>query len=295
MQANSNFLFRGILKTKPIETDPKADTVLYSALNKPNCRAYILAAKSFLRFYPKISVVVQDDGTLDQKCKDELRTHIPQITIHSKESMRKLINEQMSSKVKQLVPDFENNYNFTNIKILYLKFFNVIYRFNNKKVIFLDSDMIVLRQPDDIIKWVEGPYMRDLYSGGGSLLAEAFHEIGFSFKHVDIANFNSGLIGIGTNVSEDLIYDIFNKIRKYDSSILKQWEIEQSVWSVVLGERENVFNIDDLAEIYIGSGWRKFRELKNKAIVAHFVGAIRFKNLRYLRLAWMVYKELRKE
>ena len=290
MQRNSNFLFRGILKTDPVDTDPNADTVLYTGLNKPNCRAYILAAKSFLCFYPRVSVVVQDDGTMDEKCIQELCTHIHGITIYSRKSMDEYIQKHVGNQVRQVMPDIYDCHILIPLKLL-----NVIYRFNNKKVIFLDSDMIVLRRPDDIIKWIEDPYMRDFYSGGGSLLAETFHDIGFEFKTIDISNFNSGFLGIGGSISEDFLADTFTRIRNYDPLLFKNWEIEQAIWSVLLSSRENPLNIDELSEIYIGSGWRTVEELRAKAIIVHFVGAIRFKNLRYLRLAWMLFKELRKK
>ena len=87
MQRNSNLLFKGILRTPPMKISNSSDTILFSALNQVNCRAYILAAKSFLRFYPNVSVVVQDDGDLGNKCINELRHHLNGITIYTKESM----------------------------------------------------------------------------------------------------------------------------------------------------------------------------------------------------------------
>ena len=276
-------------------TNPDADVILYSALNRVNCRAYILAAKSFLRFYSEISVVVQNDGDLDDKCLSELRYHIKGITIYTRESMDLIIQQSLSEKVKKVMPPASECISSQPVKILYLKLFNVIARFQNKKVIFVDSDMIFLKRPDVIIDWIIEPYKRDFYGDGGSFLAETFHNIGFEFKSLDISNFNSGLLGIGGSISHDKLAEVLLRIREYDPSIFHEWEIEQSVWSVLLSDRENPLNIDELQEIYIGSGWKTYARLRGKAIIAHFVGAIRFKNFRYLRLARDVIRQLNKE
>ena len=295
MQKHSNLLFRSILKTPPMSTKPDSGVILYSALNKVNCRAYILAVKSFLRFYSEISVVVQNDGDLDERCLSELRHHIKGITIYSRESMDSIIQQSLSEKVKKVMPPVSEYISSTPVKILYLKLFNVIARFQNKKIIFVDSDMIFLKHPDAIIDWIIEPYKRDFYSGGGSFLAEKFHNIGFEFKSLDIANFNSGILGIGGCINQDKLAEVLFKIREYDPSIFHEWEIEQSVWSVLLSERDDPLNLDDLQEIYIGSGWKTYAKLREKAVIAHFVGAIRFKNFRYLRLAMDVMRELHKK
>lgn len=293
MQKNSNFLFRDVLTTPPVETAPSSAIILFSALNNVNCRAYILAAKSFLFFYPKVAVVIQDDGDLDDRSISELRSHIQGVTIYSKESMFRAIRETMSEDVKKVMPP-ESDYDlYTPIRILYLKCLNVIARFPNKKVIFLDSDMLFLKCPDAILKWIKESSDRIFYGEGGSYLAEKFHEIGFDFKSLDIANFNSGLLGLCGTVSHAHLAAVLKKIYDYDPLIFHEWEVEQSIWAVLLADRENPINLDSLEEVYIGSGWRSYRDLKENAVVAHFVGAIRFKNFRYLRLGRDVIKKLK--
>ena len=74
---------------------------------------------------------------------------------------------------------------------------------------------------------------------------------------------------------------------------MKGWEIEQSLWAVLLGGRPNATNLDAMQDGYITSGWKTYDRIKEKAVFVHFVGATRFKNLRYLRLASDTYRELR--
>ena len=61
--------------------DPSGPVVLYTLLHKAGARAYLLAAKSFLRFCPGLEVVVQSDGTLDEEARDELQRHIENVRI----------------------------------------------------------------------------------------------------------------------------------------------------------------------------------------------------------------------
>lgn len=272
-----------------MHSDPDANTILYTGLNDTNAMAYLVAAKSFLRFYDKVSVVVQNDGTIGELNIQNLKHHVKDIQIYSKTDMMQNIYKKASMDVQKVLPDLNDCH-----ILLPLKLLNVIYRFSGKKVIFLDSDMIVIKRPEYIINWIESSYKQDFYSGGGSLLASTFHKIGFDFPTININNFNSGLLGIKSEVSEGLLSSILKKINEFDASLFKNWEIEQAIWSVILSQRPNPVNIDDLEEIYIGGGARSFKELKNKAIITHFVGALRFNWFKYPRLAWWIEKQLPK-
>ena len=292
MQKNSNFLFRDIINTAPIATNSKSDIILYCALDKPNCRAFILAAKSFLRFYNNVSVAVQDDGSLNDTCIKEIRTHIRGVSIYRKDDMFNLIRSEIDPHLLQVMPAISEYDSYIPIKILYLKLLNVIFRFQKKKVIIIDSDLLFLRKPEEVIHWITGPYYGDFYGEGSNAHAESYYKMGFCFDNVDVANFSSGFLGIYVRTTQRDLADIFGRIQRYDPSLFKSWEIEQAVWSIIFNAGNNQINLDTLREVYVGSGWRTFNELKTKAVLAHFAGAFRFKNLRYLRLAHLVMKDL---
>jgi len=294
MQMNSNLLFHGILKTAPIETNNQADTILYCALDRPNCRAFILAAKSFLRYHSNISVVVQDDGSLDEKCIREIRAHIKGASIYSKADMFELIQSQADERLSAVMPPFREYETCTPIKIVYLKLLNVIFRFQQRKVILIDSDLLFLRRPDEVIEWITEPYRRDFYGEGSNACTKSYHRMGLSFEQVDVANFSSGFIGLKVRTTQAELAAIFERIREYDTKLFYSWEIEQALWSILFNTGTDPLNLDELREVYIGSGWRTFKELREKAILAHFAGAFRFKNLRYLRLANIVMKDLQR-
>ena len=86
---------------------------------------------------------------------------------------------------------------------------------------------------------------------------------------------------------------MLERIHRDSPQVMNGWEIEQSLWAVLLGARPDCTNLDALQEGYITSGWKTYQRMKEKAIFVHFVGAIRFQNLKYLRLASDIYGELR--
>jgi len=294
MQKISNHLFRGITGTPPLPSNPAADTILYCALNQPNYRAYILAAKSFLRFYPDVAVVVQSDGSLEDAARQEILDHLPGAIVYSKEDMFAGIAENADPHVQELLPGPDAFAQLVPVRILYVKFFNVVLRLlrGGKRVIIIDSDLVFLRPPDEIIEWIRAPYQHDFYGDGYNAEADRYRAMGFTFDSLDVANFSSGTIGVGGEVLGDELGDILQTVRDRDPELYTRWEVEQAFWAIVLSRRPSPVNLDRLREVYIGSGWRRHGELRDKAVIAHFAGAIRFKNFRYQRLAREIIADL---
>jgi hypothetical protein len=288
MQRSSNLLFRNVLSTQPMDASPGSPVVLYTALNGISCRAYLLAAKSLLRYCPNLDVVVQNDGSLTDTQVAELKHHIRGCTVYSRQDMDELIRSTVPPATLAAFPPLERCHALIRLKLL-----NVLCRFGpHRRVIVLDSDIVCLRRPEFVIDWVNGDPPYDFYGGGGSLLAEPFRKIGFDFRNIDIGDFNSGLMGLRCDFSFDVLADIARRIGAADESLFRNWEIEQAIWAVLLNERRGGVNVDSLQSPYIGGGWRRYHELRDKAIFAHFVGAIRFKNLRYLRVARDIVRHL---
>ena len=188
--------------------------------------------------------------------------------------MFETISNGATSKFVKAAPSVQEYYQHTSVKITYLKFFNVIFRFNGYKVIIIDSDLLFLKRPDYIIDWSIKPYRNDFYSEGSNEKASDFYSMGFDFRSLDVANFSSGTIGIGGEFHQDELIDILERIREYDPTLFYAWEIEQALWSIVMAKKNSPLNIDSLRSMYIGSGWRSYNELKQNAIIAHFAGAV---------------------
>src|SRR5262245_41748692 len=148
LQRHSNFLFRPVVKTPPVEVKPAAKAVLYTVLDRRNCRAYLLALKSFLRYCADVRVVVQNDGTITERQERELRQHIRGMEIYDPEASRRLIRERAAAELNELLPDLQGCHFFLTLKLL-----NVFYRFRGNDVILLDSDILFLKRPTFVLDW----------------------------------------------------------------------------------------------------------------------------------------------
>lgn len=284
MCRHSNLLFRGILRTPPVESDPTSPLVLYSLACKRDLCAYLLAVKSLLQYAPSINIVLQSDGSIDESASDVLRQHISGITIISREDTDDLLSVRLSQKLKVLVRE-------TNFFIA-LKLLNPILRFSDRYVIHLDSDILFLRRPDAILDCLSAEPPRAFYCPGGNVLADAFHKIGFDFSRVDIRSFNSGLMAGHISFGPSQVEQIADEIRRFDPSLLRIWDVEQAIWAVLMNACENPLHLRDLGRDYVGNGWSTLERLRRDTTVVHFVGATRFRNLLYPRLAHQVISNL---
>ena len=284
MNETSNFWFRQISRTPPIQADPSSDVILFSILQKKDVNAYLLAAKSFLRYCPPMNIVVQSDGSLDHESCQKIRAHLPHVSIISRSSTEELVRSQISKELLRLIG--ETNW-FVELKLL-----NPILRFPDRYVILFDSDLLFMRRPGIAIESIQSTPQRTFYCPGGNVLAQPFHDSGLKFPRVDIRSFNSGFVGFFNSIDIRMLEPIAEAIRKHDPNLFKVWDIEQALWSVILNETHSPQNLKSADSKYVGSGWSTFESLQNESTMAHFVGAKRFRNLMYLRLARKVIREL---
>lgn len=280
----SNIVFRGILRTPPIETDPSSDIILFSILQKKDVRAYLLAAKSFLRYCPPLNIIIQSDGSLDAPACREIRAHLPHVWFLTREGTEEFVRCRINKEILRLLG--ETNW-WVEFKLL-----NPILRFPDKFVILFDSDLLFMRRPDAVIECLSASLPRTFHSPGGNALADAFLKIGFDFSKVDIRSFNAGFIGFFNDFNVNTLIPIADAIRKHDPNLFNAWDIEQALWSVLLNQTENPLNLKTIGHNFVGNGWERFDVLRDKCIMAHFVGATRFRNLMYVRLGYKIIQEL---
>lgn len=285
MIEHSNTAFRSVLKTPLIETDPASDVIFFSVLQEKDVRAYLLAAKSFLRFAPPLNVIIQSDGSLSDASCREIRAHLPHTTFLSRFGSEEYVRGRLGKPLLRLLGD--TNW-FVELKLL-----NPLLRFRGKYVILFDSDLLFMKRPNAALECIGSNPQRTFYSPGGNALAEPFHRIGFDFSKVDIRSFNTGFVGFLNDLRMESLERIASAIRDYDARLFKYYDVEQALWSVLLNETKSPLNLKSVDEHYVGSGWSSFHTLSQHCVMAHFVGATRFRNLMYNRLANRVIKELR--
>lgn len=284
----SNVLFRPALDTPVVSTRPASERVIYTLLGHRHVLAYLLAIKSFLRFTTDLEfeVVVQSDGSLNDSDCELLRRHVKKIVIYTREECNEFLREA--------TPPHANSPVLTNPCVLLpLKLLNVFHRFRERYVILFDSDLLFLRSPVEVIECLKCEGNKQVFHPpGGSHLSSPFRKIGFPFPNVSISEFNSGFVGFRNSFPDELLDETLAKIANYDQGLFRQWEIEQAIWCVLLNYCEQPINLGRLAKGYVGNGWRSYEELSRRAILVHFVGSTRFRNLNYPRLARHVAGEL---
>ena len=138
------FLFRGILKSKPIAVNPDASTAIHSAVPHRYLNAYLFAIKSFLRYYSDVAVMVHDDGSLLPADYQLIKDHIPGVEIISRQLADQTFAEQYPDPFLAKVRSSYTSY---------LKLFDPTLFSKGKKIVILDTDTLFLKKPEAIIDW----------------------------------------------------------------------------------------------------------------------------------------------
>lgn len=144
-----SFIFRtrGIYSSPPLACDPEAACAVHTMLGTRDLPLYLVAIKSFLRFYRAISIIVHSDGTLRPADMDTLRRHIPGCRLISPteadEFGRRALGEQSFL------------YRVRGFDPCYRRLVDTELLGTTKKRIVLDSDVLVLNHPHEVIHWIE--------------------------------------------------------------------------------------------------------------------------------------------
>ena len=144
-----NLGFSRVTRLPRLRCNPKSDVEIHSLTCSRQKDEYLLAIKSFLRFYENIAVVVHDDGSLSGDDKDEIEHHIDGIRIISKDTADSIVNPLLEGKTasKEYRDGFVNSRQLFDFALLS----------QGEKIISFDSDILVLRRPSEVIRWIKNP------------------------------------------------------------------------------------------------------------------------------------------
>lgn len=137
-------LFRAVIDTPPIAANPEAETGIHTAVPHRYLYAYLTAIKSFLRYYADIAVYVHDDGSLHEKDKDLIRTHVPGAQVIDRvwadQEFTDRVGDEFLMKVRK---------SYTS----YLKLFDPTLVSTRRRIIIVDTDVLFLACPSAVIEW----------------------------------------------------------------------------------------------------------------------------------------------
>jgi len=136
-----------VFSTKKYNCFPDADVEIHTLTSHQDLKRYLLAIKSFLRFYNKVAVVVHDDGSLTNSDKEILKDHISGIKIISFQQAENQLVEKLNNYKK--IQYYYQRY------VISKQLFDYALLAKTEKIISLDSDILFFKSPTEVIKWIE--------------------------------------------------------------------------------------------------------------------------------------------
>lgn len=297
--------FKGIRNTPPISCNPEADTTIHSIVGRRFVNAYLVAIKSFMRFFSDVAVFVHDDGTLGNTEKDLILQHIPGAQIIRRQQVDRDFDETLADPFLSRV-----RRSYTS----YLKLFDPTFLGNGKRIMLLDTDTLFLRPPSAVIEWARNgglPWyhmaprgnMKKVNGQSDSASKQDAHIQTLIVDHLDEINrrlgseyrieqgFCAGFVGYDKGMVEftklklllEVLYDLFQ------DRIFK-WGSEQTIHALILcGGGARALPLQDYFVFTQHNAQRAV-----DATFIHFVGENRFYKLVYPRLASKVMHDLQK-
>lgn len=278
---NRKFFFRCIHKTPPIPCEKSAKVSIHSLVCHMDLEMYLVAVKSFLRFYTKVQIIAHSDGSINKDDKEILRKHIPNITII--DETNKLWQHSLNRVRNKYVA--KGHSNLLLIK-LFLPFFC-----KSDRLIILDTDIIFINRPDEIISWIKNDsqnlnplYNEDKYD----TLRDAKTNLIKEFNISELPpNLNSGFICM----KNDLTKEEFERLLKIsvdytDSNIDKG---DQTIYHIMLARRNAKPLNPENYNIFDGN------KVSEAAKMIHLPSHVRFKKGIYLKLARKLCRQLKRK
>lgn len=152
----TRFLSDPLQRLPPLACSSDGAAEIHSLVSHRHLEIYLLAIRSFLRFYDRVRVVVHDDGTLDDQDARLLQDRIRNVRILRRRESDRLVEEVLRGRPSCL--------RFRRKQILTAQVFDFPKFAATKKIVAMDSDILVLRHPSEIVRWIEGETDEILYA-----------------------------------------------------------------------------------------------------------------------------------
>ncbi|WP_335937753.1 hypothetical protein [Streptomyces sp. PTD5-9] len=138
-------LTRRLLATQPPRFTGEHGVEVHSLVSSDHVPLYLFAAKSLARFWPEVTPVVHDDGTLTPRDTARLRRHVPDARI--------LGRAEADRRVEELLADHPTlaAVRRNNVRILQLVDYYLLSR--APSVVSMDSDVVFLSRPRALVDW----------------------------------------------------------------------------------------------------------------------------------------------
>jgi len=150
------FLSERLRRSPPLRCSVTSNTEVHSLVSHRHIEIYLLAIRSLLRFYNQVNVVVHDDGTLSRDDREYLERQITNLRI--------IPRMEADRAMEVFLRGYPRCRKFRSRQILTAQVFDFPWFATSKKIISLDSDILVLQHPAEIVRWIEADTGEILYA-----------------------------------------------------------------------------------------------------------------------------------
>jgi hypothetical protein len=138
---------RKVLLTPQVSCNPHADCTIHTMLGAKDLNMYLIAIKSLLSEYNSLQVTIHSDGTLQRRDHELIESHISGCRIITKEMANGAAAKELGTA--------SYLYRCRNIDVNYRRLIDTSIWNSTTKRIIMDSDVITLTHPTEVIEWIE--------------------------------------------------------------------------------------------------------------------------------------------
>jgi hypothetical protein len=265
IKAHANHFFRHVLATPSIACDPEADVEVHVLVCQRDLHMCLLAVKSLLRFAPNVAVVIHEDGSVGSESRSLLTRHLPGSRVISRDeadsSLAGLLPQDMARARKE--------------HVMLMKLFDVAHFNSGRRTILLDSDIVFIAQPNEVITWIAGQDndvfynrdpLQDTYRGTVRPAAPA------------PTHFNAGFLGHRHRISLEEALDAV--------AVMRYWTEDQSIYAYLLAPHSCKWLDPERYLVYQGG------PISSGVRMVHFISTDRFSGSAYVDTCKQVCREL---
>jgi hypothetical protein len=139
-------MHEGILSTPPIRCNPAAKVEVHTVTAHHHLTMYLTALKSLLRYYSDLAVVVHDDGTLERDSLQQLKQHVDGIKI--------ITRCESDARMQSVLAGFPYARALRGRVVNSIELFDNILLAETDRVINMNSDVLFLRDPVELVAWI---------------------------------------------------------------------------------------------------------------------------------------------
>ncbi len=267
MMATANWYFEGVRDSPPVPVSREADVEVHSLICHRDVNMMLTSAKSFFRFMPQASLVLHDDGSITAADRASFESHLP--------GARIVTREEADAAMRQALPPdvFEARAKY----FFLLKLFDFNHFHRGRKMILLDSDIVFLTEPREIMDWAASPGAAPFYNLDWcpSYRAKAVP------PGVELPpRLNAGFMGFDGGFSLQQIWECCRSV--------DYWLEDQTIYALLLAG-QGAAALDALRyRVYTGGPVDP-----TTTPMVHFISPNRFTTLLYPRLARHVHQQLK--